>query len=631
MVKRKVAIAFLAISFFIGLNFNVINVYAKDIKNITYEETGLNTKYIEYIYKLALNNTQYMDKYYNINKDTVIKSKGAIFNLGDTKYQILSSIRTTGIDRPSEYFMPDSLYSVAYDIKTLMQYRYYKDRGGYQRFFDSYNEDTKQSIVFCEAILEYTGETEENVERFTRAYEMFMTNHTYSIEEALRANGISDNIRVGYLRTIFSLDEALTQYKDLEDAKEVYEMPYIIGYTSRENLLEASFSLVGKVRYTWAGGHALTSTIKGINPIWSKWEQLYEDDSTCIKPSGSYCPLHGYNEDERCISYDLINSYNEYLALRAETFEDESLNSSKYKDMLKTINIEDSTAHRLDGLDCSGYTSWILNQIQHKYSIDSTAMYFTQQEGIESIEFGTDMLPGDIFAWTSHIVVIVGKVNENSKVYVTVEQTPNVLKFGTVYYAGYKQSDLDQAMQIAREANQLIGATDEEPHSYCMNNVGQYSVELSEGQDANSLLGNVKSIETKEVPTSSISENDIANYDQDTNSEEVYTEEEYNEGEVNNTDSIENSNDTTSVETQTVTTVKAQYIDIGRYVDSFVDEDRVIEEYGTSIENLYATDIIKYIITKLPIYYISGYNTYSGSIFDKNTVATNVGTLIIKE
>lgn len=617
LIKYRVAIAFLAIGFFIGLNFKTLSVYAKDLKSIVYDETELPTKYIDYIYRLALNNTQYMDKYYDINKDTVIKSKGSIFNIGDTKYQVLNNIRTTGVSRPSEYFMPDSLYSVAYDIKTLMQYRYYKDRGGYQRFFDSYNEDTKQSIVFCEAILEYTGETEENIERFTRAYEMLISNYATDIEEALRVNGISDSNRIRYIKTIFSLDEALTQYKNLEDAKEVYEMPYIIGYTSRENLLEASFSLVGKVRYTWAGGHALTSTIKGINPIWSKWEQLYNDDSTCIKPSGSYCPLHGYNEDERCISYDLINSYNEYLALRAETFEDESLNSNKYKDMLKTINTEDSTAHRLDGLDCSGYTSWILNQIQHKYSIDSTAMYFTQQEGIESIEFGTDMLPGDIFTWTSHIVVIVGKVNENSKVYVTVEQTPNVLKFGTVYYAGYKQSDLDQAMQIAREANQLIGATNEEPHSYCMNNVGHYSVELTEGQDTNNLLGSVKSIETKEVPTSSVSENNIIDSDSYINSEEENVES--NEGNVE------------GVETQTVTTVKAQYIDIGRYADSFIDENSIVEGYGDSIENLYATDIIKYIITKLPIQYISGYNTYSGSIFDKNTVATNVGTLIIKE
>lgn len=607
---------------------NTLNVDAKDTKSVIYEETGLSTKYIDYIYRLALNNTQYMDKYYDVNKDTVIKSKGPILNLGDTKYQVLKSIRTTGIDRPSEYFMPDSLYSISYDIKTLMQYRYYKDRGGYQRFFDSYNENTKQSIVFCEAILQYTGESEDNIEKFTRAYEMFMCNYTSNIEEALITNGISDSVRIEYIKTIFDLDEDLTQYDSLEESKDIYEMPYILGYATRENMLESAISLVGKVRYTWAGGHALTSTIKGINPVWSKWEQLYEDDTNCIKPSGSYCPLHGYNEDERCISYDIVKDYSEYLALRAQTFGDDTLNSDKYKDMLKTINTEDSTAHRLDGLDCSGYTSWILNQIQNKYSIDSTAMYFTQQTGIESIEFGTDMLPGDIFAWTSHIVVIVGKVSENSKVYVTVEQTPNVLKFGTVYYAGYKQSDLDQAMQIAREANQLIGATTEEPHSYCMNNVGHYSVELTEEQDVNNLLGNVKSIETKEVTrevsSDSSADSDGSNSDSSENNEQASDE-------VDEAEKTENNSSSDGTITETVTTVQAQYIDIGRYVDSFIDENSIVEGYDDSIDNLYATDIIKYIITKLPIQYISGYEIYNGDIFDKDTVSTNVGTSIIKE
>ena len=296
--------------------------------------------------------------------------------------------------------------------------------------------------------------------------------------------------------------------------------------------------------------------------------------------------------------------------------------------MLKTINTEDSAAHRLDGLDCSGYTSWILNQIQNKYSIDSTAMYFTQQTGIESIEFGTDMLPGDIFAWTSHIVVIVGKVSENSKVYVTVEQTPNVLKFGTAYYAGYKQSDLDQAMQIAREANQLIGATTEEPHSYCMNNVGHYSVELTEEQDVNNLLGNVKSIETKEV-TREVSSDSSA--DSDGSSSDSSENNEQASDEVDETEKTENNSSSDGTITETVTTVQAQYIDIGRYVDSFIDENSIVEGYDDSIDNLYATDIIKYIITKLPIQYISGYEIYNGDIFDKDTVSTNVGTSIIKE
>ena len=90
------------------------------------------------------------------------------------------------------------------------------------------------------------------------------------------------------------------------------------------------------------------------------------------------------------------------------------------------------------------------------------------------------MLPGDVFSWTSHIVVIVGQVRKGSKAYVTVEETPHVLKYGVVYYAGASSADIEYGKKIASEANTLIGGIPsgkETPHVYCMNNVGHYTEE----------------------------------------------------------------------------------------------------------------------------------------------------------
>lgn len=621
LYKFRVAIAFLAIGFFIGIsNLEVkAETNKEELVKMVSEETGLQEEYIEYLCILGIQNESYMDKFYNIYSDTVIKSEGSIFNFENTQYQKFSNIKTTGISRPSEYFLPDSIYSISYDIKTLMQYNYYKNRGGYQKHFESYNEDTKQFIVFCESIIQYYGDDNDC---FTRAYELYILGYIDSIEESLRKNGITNDKVIYHLKRMFDMRN-IKPVDDLETLKDDYEMPYIIGYTTQENMLEAAISLVGRVRYTWAGGHAGTSNIKGINPVWLKWEQLYRNsvngEQTCIKPSGSWCPIHGYNEDDRCINNDMVSDFNDYLALRAETLNIRELNSDKYKNMLDYINEEDGTAHRLDGLDCSGYSSWVFNQMNNTYNIDSSAMYFTRQSGIESIEFGSELQPGDIFAWTSHIVVILGKVKDGSKVYVTIEQTPNTLKFGTIYYSGYSSSDLEYGMQIAREANMLIGDITEEPHSYCMNTVGHYSVDIEDTTMVDSLLGNVQQIETKEVKASS--SEDVANEDvsdADTNVENAVGEE-----------GSESTTGENTEETQTITTVKLQYIDIGRFKDSFIDLNTNLVEDKT-INDSTAIEILQYLIKKMPLQYVMGYSKYSGNLFDINTVSTDVGTTLIR-
>ena len=259
-----------------------------------------------------------------------------------------------------------------------------------------------------------------------------------------------------------------------------YVYPYDIGLTTRENMMIAAMSLVGDVRYVWGGGHSGASYIKGINPVWKPFRNLYPDDpteegfGTCIKPSGSWCPIHG--NIHTSFHGETIYSIDQYIDLRSGLFDEIDLTDEKYRDMLSTVDYSNGVnAHVLDGLDCSGYVSWIYNQIQNDYKVNTAARYFTRQSCFTPLSMGARLLPGDIFAWKTHIVMIVGHVIEGSKAYVTLEETPNVLRFGVAYYSGAAKSDIEYGKQIASEANALIGGLDptkERPHVYCINTVG---------------------------------------------------------------------------------------------------------------------------------------------------------------
>ncbi len=411
--------------------------------------------------------------------------------------------------------------------------------------------------------------------------------------------------------------------------------------------------------------------------MWQKFEELYPDEAvtevtlengetveipnegykTCIKPSGSWCPIHGYSKAE--YHGGNVNSLQEYIDISAEHLDSSELLDNKYRDMLNQVSYENGiNVHTLDGLDCSGFASWLYNQITDKYTLNSTAKNFTKQTGLVSIEYGTEALPGDIFAWTDHIVVIVGKVNDNAKAFVTIEQTPNVLKYGVIYYKDASSSDIALAKQIASEANELIGGLDsnnEAPHSYCMDSVGIYterevitneqpSEEVTQEVNENGYI-------TKEVWYPYYNDDDSD--DEDSDDEDSDDEEsEYNpwdyipkefeyfesrqaedgSGEfltyyiLPGTESL--GGDSGDNNSETVIEHVAEYREIGRFADQFLDEEIILNGYDTPIKNMCAIDIIQHTITKLPISYISGYSTYNGDIFDKSQAASNLGVKI---
>lgn len=608
-----------------------------DLYNKIASEIGMSKTQVKTLHFLAGGKAVYADKSPNIYSDLTIQSIDEPMKLigAKTNYKRANSISSnTNIERPSKYYLPDAIYSVAFDIKKIMDERLIYNREEKQKYFNVLNNDIKSNIVFYEAVMKYTGETEETINKIQETYEKMIK--CKEINENIVEVGEDGKIKIkdkfineisinnnnqetlDKLAILISFDKDLAANNDIEDLRTEYIIPYETNYTSRENMLLAAISLVGKVRYIWGGGHNGASKIDGINPVWKEWENLYPDTqyslnsegeniindgyNSCIKPSGSWCPEHGYTNAE--FHGGTVYSADEYINKRLETnILTKNIDNNKlqqYKELMGEINYTSGiNIHKLDGLDCSGYVSWIYNQITDKYTFDSTALYFNNQRGIQEVEFGSKLLPGDTFAWASHIVMIVGQVRDGSKAYVTVEQTRNLIKFGVVYYSGASSVDIESAKQIANEANKLIGgvAENENAHVYCMNNVGYYTEEIPIGETQIGVL-------------EAVNNNVYA-----INSEVVQPIIEIPDGAV----LLEQN-----IETGTIK-VRKHYVSIGRYTENFLDNDKLIEQYNNRLVDMTASEIIEYIITKLPIDYVEGYNVYNGVIFNKNLTGSSLG------
>ncbi|MBO5388787.1 MAG: hypothetical protein J6A59_11740, partial [Lachnospiraceae bacterium] len=558
----------------------------------------------------------------------------------------------TTIERPSMYYMPDAVYSVAYDITVLMGQRYNYNRNGIQIYFNSLQENVKQKIVFYEAVLLYTGVNTETVDKFYQAYEKLLydknsnenvveTNHDGNIvikskfKDILVGIGITDDIHLKHLALLLSFDDSLAINDNVENIKDTYVVPYRLNYTSRENMMVAAMSLAGKVRYVWGGGHSGASFIDGINPMWVQWEALYPENpttiienddgtvseiategfDTCIKPSGSWCPIHGESTAE--FHGEAIHSLDEYIALRANTFEDSELLSEKYRNMLSKVDYtEGINVHTLDGLDCSGYASWLYNQITSNYEFNSVAKNFPKQSGMKELQMGDSLLPGDTFAWSAHIVIIVGKVHDGSKAYVTIEQTTNLVKFGVVYYEGASSSDIVEATEIARQANELIGGLDdsEEVHVYCMNTIGDETVEST-------IVTEEKEYRTEEVWFPHVAVDEDYDPYEHVPAEYDYTEQIF----VSNGYKLIYYIPVSTKEVYTEVTEGTNTCTLGRFSDHFIDEDTLIQNYNKTIKDMTAQEIIQYTIMKLPMSYVTGYNRYEGDLFNKELASSNLG------
>ena len=482
-----------------------------DLVELVAEELDMDKKQVSVIFDLSDTPVIYDNAKINIYEEETSYDEAAPLKIASAntilKEAEFAETSSLSINRPSSRYLPDALYSVASDLKELTEERHEINSDSESVYYNSLNDETENIIDFDEAVLSYIGEDEDRVDSFKDVYEKILTDKEANenvveivsgniaikdkFREILTEANITDENAIRLLGILFSKDKTLFKNDNIDKLTDAYVYPYEIGLTSRENMMTAAMSLVGDVRYVWGGGHSGAAYIKGINPVWKQFNRLYPSEpftdtasgnspdynvgfGTCIKPSGSWCPIHGYVNS--AFHGETIYSLDQYIKLRSGLFNKIDLTDDKYREMLSTVNYSNGVnAHVLDGLDCSGYVSWLYNQIQNKYDVNTAARYFTRQSCFTPLEMGADLLPGDIFAWESHIVVIVGRVKEGSGAYVTLEETPNVLRFGVAYYTGASDSDISYGKQIASEANSLIGGLNpsyEKPHVYCINTVG---------------------------------------------------------------------------------------------------------------------------------------------------------------
>lgn len=553
--------------------------------NDLYKEVGRNLNidymYVKILHLLAGGKAIYADKRPNIYTGLTVESMDAPFDIEGAlqKYSAEAPwvlCPDEDVQRPNKYYMPDAAYSVTSEVVKLMNQRYYADRGQMTPYFEALSLDVKTNVIFCEAVLEYIGSSREAIESFYSNYESILYEKekdenvitsngdgTFDIKDKFKkilvANNISDERDLEVLSLILSFDSKLAASDNPDSVKDDYVIPYKIDYTSRENMMLAAMSVIGKVRYVWGGGHLGTSTIDGINPSWEPFYNSYSDVEgepgydRCIKPSSCWCPIHGEVESANgCL--DKSKSYyniNDYIDDRKDVMDTSELEDEKYGDFMNSnLDFEHGVVgHRIDGLDCSGYASWVYNQISTK-TYDSGATAFISSGGLKKIPYGNNLLPGDVFSWGDHIVINIGAVRNGSKAYVITESSPNMVKFGVMYYGDANKSDVNSAIEIAREANDLIGKLpiSEKTHIYNMDSLG---------------------------------------YIKDENGE-----------------------------------VTGRYAEIGRLPISFLDENIVISEYNKKIKDMTAKEIIQYVINRIGVQYISGIDTYDGEVFDTSKIRT---------
>lgn len=546
-----------------------LGVQLNDLYRRVGAELNIDYMYVKIIHLVAGGKAIYADQRPNIYNEKVVDTFSGPFDIAGadqsyTERAPWAFCPDPSIERPSKFYVPDAAYSVSAEVVKIMNERFSSDRGYLQSYFDALNEDVKATILFTEAMMQYTGASDEAVNNFYRVYEkiLYEKDKEENVLESngdgtfrfkseydriLKANNIAeDTIQV--LSIILSFDSNLAASNDPDALKHEYVTPYKINYTSRENMMLAAMSVVGKVRYVWGGGHLGTGNVEGINPSWKAFYDTYGTEPgedgyrMSIRPTASWCPIHGRVESgDGCLhSAETVYSVEQYINSRKEIMDTSNMELEKYSGFIEnSIDIEHGVnSHRLDGLDCSGYTSWVYNQITDKRTYGAGSSYFVRAGGLNSITYGSTLLPGDVFAWTGHIVLVVGKVADTGKSYVILEASPNTVKFGVMYYGGTSTKELERAIKIAREANDLIGGlpVHERTNIYNMDTVG-------------------------------------------------------------------------------INKESNRYAEIGRLPFAFIDEQTIIAEYGKTLKEMTADQIIQKSINSLPYQYVSGHSSYDGDVF----------------
>lgn len=479
-----------------------VNEQMMDVYKEIGDELGIPYTYVKTMYKIAGGKAIYFDKEPSVVNDLTAKGLKAPFEI-DGVVQVYDKIAgfiecdNNEIIRPNKYYFPDAAYNVMCSIKYLMDKREKFDRGTMQKSFNNLVPEAKQNIIFYEAVMEYLGYEEKQVNTIHKVYKEILRskeenefvseideNGQYKIKdkfvEILKRNGINE---VENIAILFSFDSFLAMGSIDTNIRKPIQLNYDSKHKSRANMILSASSVVGKVRYVWGGGHKGTSNINGVSPIWLAFNQYYEENGlsdTCIKSSTVH-PMDCGN------SGTSVKTLDDYIKLREQYMcgldKFEMLKELDWSSVFKNNNLNNYgsvQAQSVEGLDCSGFVSWVFNQVDNSNIYDSTAVNFVGAEGLSEIVYGEQLLPGDAVGWDTHICLIVGRTDETNKVYIQVEATPNVVRFGVIHYEGATTEQIEYAKKIAREANKIIGNTSENPGVKSLEKL--YSRELQMGR-----------------------------------------------------------------------------------------------------------------------------------------------------
>lgn len=377
----------------------------------------------------------------------------------------------TGTDmriRGTEYYLPDCLWTLSKELSKRMT----EGSKGREDLGGLYDAD-KERIIFYEeyeGLYDYDVDTSkikdlyiEILKNKEQGEEVITKTATGEYEVKPKFKGIFKEYGIENtepLAQAMSLDSKLKESSGIGAIKEaeLTGKTYEYGVRSRENLLRAGLGLVGKVRYVWGGGHGVQG-LAGYNPIWFVFNDEYsEHKGEDISPSGSWCPIH---KDTINCAYrgETIRTIGEYKEVRGRVF-----NSSKYWQGVSELPDSEEISrgvgiHRLEGLDCSGFCSWLYSQVDTERVYDSSASRFIESGGLKQVGL-TELEPGDIASWSSHIVCIVGK--QSPRVYLVVESTKPTVKLGVYYITGATQAEIGEAKEVAKKYNKILGGIPED-------------------------------------------------------------------------------------------------------------------------------------------------------------------------
>lgn len=454
------------------LSIDICNLYKRTADNFHIQQ-----KHVKIIHLVAGGRAIYTDKNPDIYTDTTSKTLKAPFDIegATNKYDKESPINCgdKNVKRPNKHFLPDASYNVTDSIVNIMREREKYYESNKDSIFHKLIEEVKEDITFYEALIKYCGADEKQVNSVLETYIKLLTNRDkqdpiiYITEEGkyeffenheeivdIYDNSIKENLAIA-----LSYDDNIISTNNIYDItnKDGNNGCLSIGENSRENLLATALYVAGDIRYVWGAGHMGTNNINGISPIWAEFNKHYKNRNNCLRPSETWCPIHGYAGEtlDSCLFGDReVSSIGEYLKLRKNSIAKN--NKITRTNLLVTLGKdlkEPLEPHRLEGLDCSGYIGWLFNQIDRTRTYEGTAIEFVRRNEMKEISMYEELLPGDLVAWSSHIVMVIGKVSESNKAYIIVEQVPNTVRTGVLTYKGITEEELEKAKELAYKTN----------------------------------------------------------------------------------------------------------------------------------------------------------------------------------